>query len=78
MPTPPDSDEEPSLLLNVFQSELRSLPFAVAEAPGRLNVNVLLVPVIVKSEPVVDDAMVIAGPLCVCPIGPMVVIAAVR
>ncbi len=71
MPAPVESDVEPSFPLKVFQSvEVRS-PRLADDALGRLNVTVEPVPVMVKSLPVVEVANTTAGPVVVCPTGPM-------
>ena len=54
-----------------------SLPFDASPANGRLNVRVDPDPVIEKSVPVVEVASVTAGPVVVCPTGPIEVSAAV-
>ncbi len=66
--------EEPSLLLKVVYAVGVRRPRAVSEDDGRLNVRVPVVPVMVKSEPMVEVAMMIVGPFWVCPVGPMAVI----
>ena len=48
------------LALNVVQSELERSPRFEAEAVGRLNVRVLPEPVMLKSVPVVEEAMMSA------------------
>jgi len=72
------SDVEEILLLNTVKFADESLPFAVALTNGRLNVRVEPDPVIEKSVPVVDVARVTAGPVVVCPTGPIEVSAEVR
>ena len=66
------------LLLNVLQSVEERRPRLEADAVGRLNVTVLPEAVMVKSVPVVLEARVTVGPVCVCPAGPMAVTAEVR
>ena len=56
-------DEEDILLLNIDQSVDDSLPLAVAEEKGRLNVWVSPDAVIVKSVPVVDVERVWVEPV---------------
>jgi len=56
-------DEEDILLLNIDQSDEDSLPLAVAEEKGRLNVWVSPLAVIVKSVPVVDVERVWVEPV---------------
>ena len=65
MPAPPLKLVEEILFWKVFQSAEVSLPFVLVEAAGRLNVMVLPLPVMVKSEPVVEVAKVTAGPVVV-------------
>ena len=59
----PERDEEDILLLNIDQSVDDSLPLAVAEEKGRLNVWVSPDAVIVKSVPVVDVERVWVEPV---------------
>jgi len=61
----PERDEEDILLLNIDQSDEESLPLAVAEEKGRLNVWVSPLAVMVKSVPVVDVERVWVEPVCV-------------
>ena len=56
-------DEEDILLLNIDQSVDDSLPLAVAEEKGRLNVWVSPLAVMVKSVPVVEVARVWVEPV---------------
>jgi hypothetical protein len=72
------SEVDEILLLKILQSVEESLPFDASPANGRLNVRVDPLPVIEKSVPRVDVASVTAGPVVVCPIGPIEVSAAVR
>ena len=72
------SDVDEILELKVDQSVDESFPFDDTPANGRLNVRVEPDPVIVKSVPVVDVASVTAGPVVVCPTGPIEVRAEVR
>ena len=72
------SDVDEILELKVDQSVDESFPFDETPANGRLNVRVEPDPVIVKSVPVVDVARVTAGPIVVCPTGPIEVRAEVR
>ena len=59
------------LLLNTVKSAAASLPVFADDAIGRLKVSVDPDPVIVKSVPVDDVARVTAGPVVVCPAGPI-------
>jgi hypothetical protein len=59
------SDVEEILLLKSDQSVVESKPLFEAEAEGRLNVMTFPVAVTVKSVPVVEEAMVTVGPVCV-------------
>jgi len=59
----PERDEEDILLLNIDQSVDDSLPLAVPEEKGRLNVWVSPLAVMVKSVPVVDVERVWVEPV---------------
>ena len=63
MPEPPESEVELTLLLNVVQSVEVSNPRFTEEAVGRLKVMVFPEAVMVKSEPVVEEASVWVPPL---------------
>ena len=78
MPAPAESDVLPSLLLKTLQSVVVSRPRFADEADGRLKVIVAPEPVMVKSLPVVEVAKRTAGPVVVCPAGPIDVRAVVR
>jgi len=69
---------EEILLLKILQSVEANLPWFTEDAKGRLKVNVEPLPVTVKSVPVVEVARVIAGPVVVCPVGPIEVNADVK
>ena len=64
-------------VLKMVQSADERSPRFALEAVGRLKVMVLPEPTMVKSVPVVEDAKVTVGPVCVCPVGPMAVTAEV-
>ena len=74
----PEREVEETLLLKLDQSVKESLPEAAAEAKGRLKLRVAPEPVMVKSVPFVVEARLTAGPVVVCPVGPMEVRAAFR
>ena len=72
------SEVEDSLALNVVQSVVERSPLFAPDAVGRFHVSVEPEPVTEKSVPVVEEAIITAGPVVVCPVGPIEVSAAVR
>jgi hypothetical protein len=64
---------EDTLLLKSDQSLVERKPRFADEAVGALKVMVFPLPVMVKSEPVVEVAKTMVGPVCVCPVGPIAV-----
>jgi hypothetical protein len=82
---PPERDalvlicrEVETLLLKVDQSEVERSPRLLADAVGKLKVSVEPEPVMAKSVPLVEEAKVTAGPVVVCPAGPIEVRADTR